>query len=57
MTKKVSSIENEKLAELFRKYSDDVFRLAFSYVGSRPDAEDGELTGFFEAWIPYETES
>lgn len=57
MTKEVSSIENEKLAELFRKYSDDVFRLAFSYVGSRPDAEDGELTGFFEAWIPYETES
>lgn len=40
MTKEVSSIENEKLAELFRKYSDDVFRLAFSYAGSRPDAED-----------------
>lgn len=36
----VSVIENENLAELFQKYSDDVFRLAFSYVGSRPNAED-----------------
>lgn len=34
------AVENKALAELFRQYGDDVFRLAFSYVGSRPDAED-----------------
>lgn len=33
-------MEREKLAELFGQYGDDVFRLAFSYLGSRPDAED-----------------
>lgn len=33
-------MEREKIAELFREYGDDVFRLALSYLGSRPDAED-----------------
>ena len=39
-SKEVTALERDVLAELFRKYGDDVFRLAFSYVGSRPDAED-----------------
>ena len=30
----------EHLAQLFRQYGDDVFRLAYSYLGSRADAED-----------------
>jgi RNA polymerase sigma factor (sigma-70 family) len=33
-------MEREELAELFQTYGTDVFRLAFSYLGSRPDAED-----------------
>ncbi len=33
-------MEREKVAELFRQYGDDVFRLALSYLGNRPDAED-----------------
>ena len=33
-------MESEQLAELFRQYGDDVFRLAYSYLGSRADAED-----------------
>lgn len=33
-------MDNEKLCELFQRYSDDVFRLAYSYLGSRADAED-----------------
>lgn len=33
-------VEREKLAELFRVYADDVYRLAYSYLGSRADAED-----------------
>ncbi len=33
-------MEREKLSALFFSYGDDVFRLAFSYLGSRPDAED-----------------
>ena len=28
-------MDGEKLAELFRRYGDDVFRLAYSYLGSR----------------------
>lgn len=33
-------MDAEKLADLFRKYGDDVFRLAYSYLGSRADGED-----------------
>lgn len=33
-------MEREQIAELFRQYGDDVFRLALSYLGSRADAED-----------------
>ena len=33
-------MERETLAELFRQYGDDVFRLAYSYLGSRADGED-----------------
>ena len=33
-------MEREKVAELFRQYGDDVFRLALSYLGNRTDAED-----------------
>ena len=33
-------MESEKLADLFRQYGDDVFRLAYSYLGTRTDAED-----------------
>ena len=33
-------MDSELLAELFRRYGDDVFRLAYSYLGSRADAED-----------------
>ena len=28
------------LADLFRQYGDDVFRLAYSYMGNRADGED-----------------
>ena len=33
-------MEKEELARLFHAYADDVFRLAYSYLGSRADAED-----------------
>ena len=33
-------MDAEHLAELFRRYGDDVFRLAYSYLGSRADGED-----------------
>lgn len=33
-------MDAEKLADLFRKYGDDVFRLAYSYLGNRADGED-----------------
>lgn len=33
-------MNSEQLADLFRRYGDDVFRLAYSYLGSRADAED-----------------
>lgn len=33
-------MDSEHLQELFRRYGDDVFRLAYSYLGSRADAED-----------------
>ena len=33
-------MDGDKLTELFRQYGDDVFRLAYSYLGSRADAED-----------------
>lgn len=33
-------MDSERLADLFRRYGDDVFRLACSYLGSRADAED-----------------
>lgn len=33
-------MEREDVARLFTQYGDDVFRLAYSYLASRPDAED-----------------
>ena len=33
-------MNNEDVLRFFDKYADDAFRLAYSYVGSRPDAED-----------------
>ena len=33
-------MNTEQLADLFRQYGDDVFRLAYSYLGNRADAED-----------------
>lgn len=33
-------MNREELHRLFETYCDDVFRLAYSYLGSRPDAED-----------------
>ena len=33
-------MDAEHLAELFRRYGDDVFRLAYSYLGHRADAAD-----------------
>lgn len=33
-------MDGEALADLFRRYGDDVFRLAYSYLGTRADAED-----------------
>ena len=41
-------MENEALVSLFRRYSDDVFRLAYSYLGNRPDAEDVCQTVFLK---------
>ena len=31
---------NEAVLRFYDKYADDAFRLAYSYLGSRPDAED-----------------
>ena len=33
-------MDAEQLTDLFRRYGDDVFRLAYSYLGARADAED-----------------
>lgn len=58
-------VERERIAELFDRYGDDVFRLALSYLGNRADAEDvcqnvflrladGEMTllpGKEKAWL------
>lgn len=33
-------LESGQLADLFHQYGDDVFRLAYSYMGTRTDAED-----------------
>lgn len=33
-------MDAEQLADLFRQYGDDVFRLAYSYLGNRTDGED-----------------
>lgn len=33
-------MNNEAVLRLFDTYADDAFRLAYSYLGSRPDAED-----------------
>ena len=33
-------MENEAVLRLFDLYADDAFRLAYSYLGSRPEAED-----------------
>lgn len=58
-------MERERVEELFRAHGDDVFRLALSYLGSRPDAEDvcqtvflrlaegraGPMPGKEKAWL------
>ncbi len=41
-------VNSGELAELFRLYSDDVFRLAYSYLGNRADAEDVCQTVFLK---------
>ena len=33
-------VDQEGLGALFRRYGDDVYRLAYSYLGSRTDGED-----------------
>ena len=33
-------MNNEAVLRLFDTYADDAFRLVYSYLGSRPDAED-----------------
>ena len=33
-------MNNEDVLRFFDQYADDAFRLAYSYLGSRPDAED-----------------
>lgn len=41
-------MDHDTLAELFGYYADDVFRLAYSYLGSRSDAEDVCQTVFLK---------
>lgn len=41
-------MDNDTLAQLFGRYADDVFRLAYSYLGSRGDAEDVCQTVFLK---------
>ena len=38
--KEVTATDTQTIASLFRQYGDDVFRLAYSYLGNRQDAED-----------------
>ena len=33
-------MEKEEMTRLFQAYADDMLRLAYSYLGSRADAED-----------------
>ena len=39
-TTEVTDLKNEDAVRLFDQYSDDLFRFAVSYVGSKHDAED-----------------
>lgn len=41
-------MDTETIASLFHQYGDDVFRLAYSYLGNRPDAEDVCQTVFLK---------
>ena len=41
-------MDRQLLQDLFEKYGDDVFRLAYSYLGSRADAEDVCQTVFLK---------
>lgn len=41
-------MECTALSRLFRDYGDDVYRLAYSYLGSGPDAEDACQTVFLK---------
>lgn len=41
-------MDPQELADLFRRYGDDVFRLAYSYLGSRADGEDVCQTVFLK---------
>ncbi|MBE7069532.1 MAG: hypothetical protein E7386_03410 [Ruminococcaceae bacterium] len=40
ITTEVTDLKNEDAVRLFDQYSDDLFRFAVSYVGSKHDAED-----------------
>ena len=42
-------MENEAVLRLFDMYADDMFRLAYSYLGSRQEAED-VVQDVFEAY-------
>ena len=41
-------MDNQTLQDLFESYGDDVFRLAYSYLGNRADAEDVCQTVFLK---------
>lgn len=36
----MAATDTQTTASLFRQYGDDIFRLAYSYLGNRQDAED-----------------
>ena len=44
----VMDMDPQELERLFQRYADDVFRLAYSYLGSRPEAEDVCQTVFLK---------
>lgn len=44
----MTATDTRTIASLFRQYGDDVFRLAYSYLGNRADAEDVCQTVFLK---------
>ena len=44
-------MESSKLTELIKKYSNMVFRIAFSYIGNRADAEDVMQDVFVKLYV------